>query len=69
MATLTIDGLKQAAAQYVVATKQLQTTFTPTVDDFSKCVAKIGKMFTIVNPITDKLLELSGENLPFGSTI
>ena len=69
MAQLTIDGLKQAAANYVVATKQLQTTFTPTVDDFSKCVAKIGKMFTIVNPITDKLLELSGENLPFGSTI
>lgn len=69
MATLTISGLKKAASDYVVATKQLQKTFTPTVDDFTNCVTKIGKMFTIVNPITDKLLELSGENLPFGSTV
>ena len=69
MATLTIDGLKQAAANYVVATKQLQTTFTPTVDDFTKTVCKIGKMFTVYMPITDKLPELSGDNLPFGSTV
>ena len=69
MATLTISGLQQAAADYVVATKQLQTTFTPTVDDFTKCVTKIGKMFTVYMPITDKLEELSGDQLPFGSTV
>ena len=69
MAQLTISGLQQAAANYVVATKQLQTTFTPTVDDFTKTVCKIGKMFTVYMPITDKLPELSGDNLPFGETI
>lgn len=69
MAQLTINGLQQAAADYVVATKQLQTTFTPTVDDFTKTVCKIGKMFTVYMPITDKLEELSAEQLPFGSTV
>lgn len=69
MAQLTISGLQQAAADYVVATKQLQTTFTPTVDDFTKTVCKIGKMFTVYMPITDKLPELSGDQLNFGQTV
>lgn len=69
MAQLTISGLKQAAADYVVATKQLQTTFTPTVDDFTKTVCKIGKMFTVYMPITDKLPELSADQLNFGQTV
>ena len=69
MAQLTISGLQKAAADYVVATKQLQTTFTPTVDDFTKTVCKIGKMFTVYMPIADKLDELSGDRLPWGSTV
>lgn len=66
---LTIETLKTAAAAYVDATKQLQTTFVPTVDDFTKTVCKIGEMTTLYLPHVDKLPELSGDNLPFGETI
>ena len=66
---LTLDTLKTAAAAYVDATKQLKSTYTPTVDDFTKCVTKIGKMTTLYLPIADKLSELSGDNLPYGETI
>lgn len=66
---LTIDTLKTAAAAYVDATKQLKSTFTPTVDDYTKCVCKIGKMATLYLPIADKLPELSGDNLPYGEII
>ena len=66
---LTIETLKNAAAAYVDATKQLQKTFVPTVDDFTKTVCKIGEMKTLYLPHVDKLPELSGDNLPFGETI
>ena len=69
MATLTINDLKTLAGQYVDATKQLQATFTPTVDDFTKCVTKIGQMFTVYMPIADKLEELNGNQLNFGQTV
>lgn len=66
---LTIQTLKNAAAAYVDATKQLQSNFVPTVDDFTKTVCKIGDMKTLYLPHVDKLPELSGDNLPFGETI
>lgn len=66
---LTIQTLKNAAAAYVDATKQLQSNFVPTVDDFTKTVCKIGEMKTLYLPHVDKLPELSGDNLPFGETI
>ena len=66
---LTIETLKTAAAAYVDATKQLQSNFVPTVDDFTKTVCKIGEMKTLYLPHVDKLPELSGDNLPFGETI
>ena len=66
---LTLETLKTAAAAYVDATKQLQATFKPTVDDFTKCVTKIGKMATLYLPIADKLPELDGDNLPYGQII
>lgn len=66
---LTIETLKTAAAAYVDATKQLQSNFVPTVDDFTKTVCKIGDMTTLYLPHVDKLPELSGDNLPFGETI
>lgn len=66
---LTIETLKNAAAKYVDATKQLQSNFVPTVDDFTKTVCKIGEMTTLYLPHVDKLPELSGDNLPFGETI
>lgn len=69
MATLTKEQLQTLAGQYVAATKQLQSTFTPTVDDFTKCVTKIGKMTTVYLPQVDKLPEMNGDNLPFGEVI
>lgn len=66
---LTIETLKAAAGAYVDATKQLQSNFVPTVDDFTKTVCKIGEMKTLYLPHVDKLPELSGDNLPFGETI
>lgn len=69
MADFTIAALEQAAQNYVDATKQLQGTFTPTVDDFTKTVCKIGEMKTLYLPHVDKLPEMNGDNLPFGETI
>ena len=69
MADFTIAALEQAAKNYVDATKQLQGTFTPTVDDFTKTVCKIGEMKTLYLPHIDKLPEMNGDNLPFGETI
>ena len=69
MADFTIAALEQAAKNYVDATKQLQGTFTPTVDDFTKTVCKIGEMKTLYLPHVDKLPEMNGDNLPFGETI
>lgn len=69
MAEFTIAALETAAKNYVDATKQLQGTFTPTVDDFTKTVCKIGEMKTLYLPHVDKLPELNGDNLPFGETI
>ena len=69
MADFTIANLEKAAKDYVAATKQLQGTFTPTVDDFTKTVCKIGEMKTLYLPHIDKLPEMNGDNLPFGETI
>lgn len=69
MAELTLPALKTAVAAYVDATKQLGATYTPTIDDFTKTVCKIGDMFTLYIPHVDKLPELSGNNLPFGETV
>lgn len=69
MADFTMTELSKAAKAYVDATKQLQGTFTPTVDDFTKTVCKIGEMKTLYLPNVDKLPELNGDNLPFGETI
>ena len=69
MADFTITALETAAKNYVDATKQLQGTFTPTVDDFTKTVCKIGEMKTLYLPHIDNLPEMNGDNLPFGETI
>lgn len=69
MAQFTLKELKDAVGTYVDATKQLSATYTPTIDDFTKTVTKIGAMYTLYLPHVDKLGELSGENLPFGETV
>lgn len=69
MATLTKDALETAVKTFVDASKQLNNTFTATVDDFTKTVCKIGEMKTLYIPQVDKLPELNGNNLPFGEII
>lgn len=69
MAVLTKEQLKEKAAAYVDATKQVQDTFTASVDDFTKTLTKIGEQVTIYLPHVDKLPELQGNELPFGEVI
>lgn len=69
MAEFTLNELQAAVGRYVDATKQLSATYTPTVDDFTKTVTKIGEMYTLYLPHIDRLPELSGNNLPFGATV
>ena len=69
MAKLTQQALKTAIKSYVDATKQLNPTFEPTIDDFTKMVCKIGDQVTLYMPLVDRLPELSGSELPFGEII
>lgn len=69
MAQLTPEALKTAVKAYADATKQLNPTYTPTKDDFTNMVAKIGDQVTLYMPLVDKLPELAGSNLPYGETI
>lgn len=69
MANLTPTALKEAVKTYVDATKQVNSDYTPTTDDFTKLVTKIGEQTTLYLPHVDKLPELAGNNLPYGETI
>lgn len=69
MAVMTKSALETAAKTYVDASKQLNTTFTATVDDFTKAIEKIGQITTLYLPQIDKLPELDGNNLPYGQII
>lgn len=69
MAKLTKAELESLAKAYVDSTKVASDTFSPTIDDFTKTMAKIGEMVTIYLPQVDKLPELDGNNLPYGQII
>lgn len=69
MSQLTPAALKEAIKAYADASKQANPTYTPTVDDFTKLVTKIGEQTTLYLPQVDKLPELSGSSLPYGETI
>ena len=69
MSTLTPAALKTAVKAYAEASKQANPTYTPTTDEFTKLVTKIGEMKTLYLPQVDKLPELAGSNLPYGETI
>ena len=69
MSTLTPAALKEAVKTYADASKQANPTYTPTTDEFTKLVTKIGEMKTLYLPQVDKLPELAGSNLPYGETI
>lgn len=69
MAELTKEALMTAAKGYVDATKQVASTFTADIDDFTNTLTKIGEMVTVYLPHVDKLPELNGNDLPFGQVI
>ncbi len=69
MAQLTPEALKTAIKSYVDAAKQVNASYTPTTDDFTKMATKIGEQTTLYLPQVDKLPELAGNNLPYGETI
>lgn len=69
MANLTPAALKEAVKTYADASKQANPTYTPTTDEFTKLVTKIGEQTTLYLPQVDKLPELAGSNLPYGETI
>lgn len=69
MAKMTIDGIKTSVAALVDATKQANPTYTPTYDDVTGMLDKIGKQVTLVNQFSDLLSVFDGEELPLGKNI
>lgn len=69
MAKISEATLKAAAVAYVEATKQANTTFTPSYDNVAGLLDKIGKTITIDGLYQDQLPELEGDFLAAGKTI
>lgn len=65
---MTLDQIKTAVANYVVAAKQAGT-WVSSSDNLADLVDKIAKTVTIDGLFADKLPQLDGEQLPFGKTI
>lgn len=68
MAKMTMAGLQTAMKNYVVAAKQAGAWSDSTANMIG-LVDRIGKTVQINGNYEDKLLELSGDNLPLGKTI
>lgn len=70
MPTLTLAEMTALVKVQIAANKIAQDApFVPTVDAITGLVDKIGKQFTLDSVFTDRLPELDGEELPFGTTI
>lgn len=69
MAKMTIDNLQEFVGDVVTASKQANTTYTASVNNFIGLVDKIGKIVTLDGGFEDKLPELDGDNLPYGQII
>ena len=69
MAKISEATLKAAAAAYVDAAKQANSTFTPSYDNVAGLLDKIGKTVTIDGLYQDQLPELEGDFLAAGKTI
>lgn len=68
MAKMTKAQLASFVQSYVAANK-IAGTWTSDVNTFTKMVEKIGKQITIDGDYSDKLPELTGDELPLGKTI
>lgn len=69
MANLTYESIKTIIASYVDAQKQADPTYTPSVEELTGMVKKIGLQKILDTEYLDDLPELDGENLPLGTTI
>lgn len=66
---MTYAQLLGIVATYIATEKQANPTFTPTYDQITGMIHKIGMQKIIDTEYSDDLQELNGENLPFGTTI
>lgn len=66
---MTYEQLKTIVASYVDAQKQANPTYTPTLEDITGMVIKIGMQKIIDTNYVDDLPEFDGEQLPLGTTI
>lgn len=66
---MTYEQLKTIVASYVDAQKQANPSYTPTYEDITGMVIKIGMQKIIDTEYVDDLPEFDGENLPLGTTI
>lgn len=65
---ITLQQLQALSTAYVNAAKQL-SSYSPSYEEFSKLLNKIGRTYTIRYNLNDKLEELDGFDLPYGRTI
>lgn len=68
MAKLTLSGLGTLVSSYVAASKQAGA-WSATTNNIYGAVDKIGKMVMLDSQYIDKLPELDGDDLPFGTTV
>lgn len=71
MASITVEQLKELAAQYLANAKIADPTYTPTVDDLTNLVNKISDVKVVTQDYyaSDNLPELDGDLLPYGTVI
>lgn len=69
MAKMDLATLKTTIQGWLDETKQASATFTATTDNIYDLVDKIGDVVTISQNFQDKLPELDGADLPYGTTI
>lgn len=69
MAKMTLSQLKSTVASWLDETKQANGTFTASTDNIYDLVDKIGDVVTIAQNFQDKLPELDGADLPYGTTV
>ena len=69
MAKFSIEGIEAIAHSYLVSNKIANTSFTETHNNIVGLLDKVGLLKLIDTDFQDKLVELNGENLPYGKTV
>lgn len=69
MAKLTLSQLKTTVAGWLDEAKQAASTYTLTTNNIYDLIDKIGDVVTISQTFSDKLPELDGNDLPYGTTV